>query len=189
MDCEPTHIFRTKTGLLIWIRPLSPDDTQNLVDIFEHLSPDSRYLRFHEALNNPTDEFIQEKAEEMATIPEEKGKGWLAFADLPDQPCAPIGGVRLVRLPETTDAAEVALTVRDDLQGQGIGRELMGLVVKLARAEGIRSLVAVVQAGNRAVLKLLSDTPYPINRSLNSGEVYVEVDISSLPPTKITKNA
>jgi RimJ/RimL family protein N-acetyltransferase len=187
MNCEPTHTFRTKTGLLVSIRPLRPDDTQNLVDIFEHLSPDSRYLRFHEALNNPTNEFIQEKAEEMATIPEKKGKGWLAFADLPDQPCAPIGGVRLVRLPETTDAAEVALTVRDDLQGQGIGRELLELVIKQAREEDIRRLIAVVQAGNRAVLKLLGDTPYPISRSLKSGEVYVEADISPCPLTKISE--
>jgi len=118
----------------------------------------------------------------MATIPIEKGKGWLAFADLPDQPCAAVGGVRYVLIPGKTDVAEVALTVRDDLQGQGIGRELLELVVKQARVEGIRSLVAVVQAGNRAVLKLLSGIPYPINRTLEGGEVYVEADISSETP-------
>ena len=182
MNCESTHTFTTKTGLSVWILPLRPDDTQNLVDIFDHLSPDSRYLRFHEALNSPSAEFIQEKAEEMATIPGEKGKGWLAFADLPGQPCAPVGGVRYVRIPGKTDVAEVALTVRDDVQGQGIGRELLELVVRQARDEGIRSLVAIVQAGNRAVLKLLGGTPYPINRSQKNGEVYVEADISSVPP-------
>ncbi len=167
---------------------MRPDDAQNLVDIFEHLSPDSRYLRFHEALSDPSTQLVQERAEEMALIPAKKGKGWLAFADLPDQPCAPVGGVRYVMLPETPNAAEVALTVRDDLQGQGIGRELLGLVVEQARAEGIQRLVAVIQAGNRAVLKLLSASPYPVSRKLESGEVYVEVDISiePLPETPLT---
>ena len=79
MNCDPTHTFKTNSDLLIWIRPLHPDDIQNLVDIFKHLSPDSRYLRFHEALTDPSPQLIQKRAEEMALVPAEKGKGWLAL--------------------------------------------------------------------------------------------------------------
>ena len=156
------------------------DDTQNLVDIFKHLSPKSRYLRFHEALTHASSQLVQDTAAEFATMPEEKGKGWLAFADLPDQPCAPVGGIRYVRLANEPGVAEVALTVRDDLHGQGIGRELLYLLAKQARAEGLFKLTAIVQADNRAILRLLSAAPIPIERKFEGGEIYVEVDLSAV---------
>ena len=156
---------------------MRPDDTQNLVDIFEHLSPESRYLRFHEALTHASSQLVQDTAAEFATMPAEKGRGWLAITDLPDQPCAPVGGVRYVRLADDPEVAEVALSVRDDLHGQGIGRALLQLLAKQARSEGLRKLTAVVQADNRAVLRLLSAAPIPIERRLEGGEIYMEVDI------------
>jgi acetyltransferase len=158
---------------------MQPDDAQNLVDIFEHMSPESRYLRFHEALTHASSQLVRETAAEFATMPPEKGKGWLAFADLPDQPCAPIGGVRYVRLANDPGAAEVALTVRDDLHGQGIGRELLKVLTAQARAEGLRKLIAIIQADNRAVLKLLSAAPIPIERTFENGEIYMEADLTA----------
>ena len=180
MDCQPTHTFEAKNGLLVWIRPMRPDDTQNLVDIFAHLSPESRYLRFHEALTHASSHLVHDTAAGFATMPAEKGKGWLAFADLPDQPCAPVGGIRYVRLADEPGVAEVALTVRDDLHGQGIGRELLYLLAKQARTEGIRKLTAIVQADNRAVLRLLSAAPIPIKRNFKGGEIYMEADLSAI---------
>jgi len=158
---------------------MRPDDTQNLVDIFEHLSPESRYLRFHEALTHASPKLVQETAAEFATMPAKKGKGWLAFADLPDQPCAPVGGVRYVRLEDEPGVAEVALSVRDDLHGQGIGRELLQLLAKQAREEGLCKLTAIIQADNRAVLRLLSTAPIPIERKFEGGEIFMEADLST----------
>lgn len=158
---------------------MRPDDTQNLIDIFEHLSPESRYLRFHEALEHASPQLVRETAAEFATMPAEKGKGWLAFADLPGQPCAPVGGVRYVRLANAPETAEVALTVRDDLHGQGIGRELLQLLANQARTEGLRKLTAVVQADNRAILKLLSVASIPIKRTFAEGELDIEADLTA----------
>jgi len=157
---------------------MRPDDTQNLVDIFEHLSPESRYLRFHEALTHASPQLVQETAAGFATMPAEKGKGWLAFADLPDQPCAPVGGVRYVRITDEPGVAEVALSVRDDLHGQGIGREMLQLLVKQARTEGLCKLTAIIQADNRAVLRLLSAAPIPIERKFEGGEIFMEANLS-----------
>ncbi len=159
---------------------MRPDDTQNLVDIFAHLSPESRYLRFHEALTHASSQLVRDTAAEFATMPAEKGKGWLAFADLPDQPCAPVGGVRYVRLANEPGVAEVALTVRDDLHGQGIGRELLYLLAKQARTEGLCKLTAIVQADNRAVLRLLSAAPIPVERKFEGGEIFMEADLSAI---------
>ena len=59
MDAEFVHTFRSKDGLLLGIRPLRPDDAHNLVDLFEHMGPESRFLRFNLALPDPDPETIQ----------------------------------------------------------------------------------------------------------------------------------
>ena len=179
MDCQTIHTFETEIGLHVWIRPMRPDDVQNLVDIFEHMTPESRYLRFHEALTNASPQLVRKTAAQFATMPPEKGKGWLAFADLPDQPCAPVGGVRYVRIESDPEVAEVALTVRDDLHGQGIGRALLQLLVTQARADGLRKLTAIVQADNRVALRLLNAASIPIKRKFESGEVFIEADLTA----------
>ena len=183
MSSQCPHTFQAKNGLPVWIRPMRADDTDNLIDIFEHLSPESRYLRFHEPLISPDPELVRREASRMATTPPHRGRGWLAFADLPDQPCAPIGGARYVRLSEGATTAEVALSVRDDLQNQGIGKELLRLLLEEAQADGIETLIAIVQANNRAVMNLLAESPFPVERSTRRGETYVKVRLTPTAPT------
>jgi len=50
-------------------------------------------------------------------------------------------------------------------------------LVRHARQEGIVRLIAVVQAQNQAVLRLLRESPYPIKRFIQGGEMFIEADI------------
>lgn len=170
------HTFLTDSGLCVWVRPMRPDDAPHIINIFEHLSPESRYLRFHEPLTAPDPQFILEQAEALTAQTMRHGHGWLAFADLPDEAAATIGGVRWMQVEPRV--AEVALTVRDDLQQQGIGRELLRLCLADARESGIEKLTAVVQGANRAVLRLLSQAGLPVTRDTHAGEIYIEVDLT-----------
>jgi L-amino acid N-acyltransferase YncA len=52
-------------------------------------------------------------------------------------------------------SAEVIITVRDDYQKKGIGRELLLRLISLARAQGVTGLTAQVLADNVAMLRLL----------------------------------
>ncbi len=148
-----SHSFRTKDGHQIWVRPLEPVDAHYLVDLFDHLGSESRYLRFNLALNNPDPELVWSEARRLAQIDPKRDGAWLAFCDLPTQPGAAVGGARYVRLDETT--AEASLAVRDDMQNKGIGIELLRLLVEQARLAGIKKLVASAQRGNRALWHLL----------------------------------
>ncbi len=172
-----TLTFRTKTGLEVYIRPLSPEDVPYLTDLFAHLGLDSRYMRFNETLSNPDPETVQAGARQIAHMRPEEGAAWLAFADLPDQPHAPLGGVRFVCI--EPGVAEVSVTVRDDMQGQGIGSVLLELLVREARKAGIHTLTAVIQHTNSSVWQLIKKSGLPCHRHSIDAFVQVTIDIAA----------
>lgn len=156
MDDQVVHTFRSKDGLLLKIRPLTPADAGHLVNLFEHMGPESRFLRFNLALPNPDPELIWSEAQRMAQIDPDKDGAWLVFADLPDQENAPVAGARYMHV--EGGAAEASLAVRDDMQRQGIGGELLKFMIEQARARGVKRLMATVQRGNRPLWHLLQSS-------------------------------
>lgn len=177
---EIRYRFRDREGLEIRVRPETPADADHLVDLFGHLSPASRYLRFSKAMDDPDPERVAEEAERLARLGPPRDMAWLAFADLPGEPDEPIAGARYDRL--TDDTAEVAITVRDDMQRRGIGSELLKFIVEQARRDGIRRLVAIYRVENRGIWALLKHAPYPVTREIHGGEVEVSVDLTEPRP-------
>src|SRR5207248_7114108 len=53
-----------------------------------------------------------------------------------------VGVGRYVRLPDDRETAEVAITVGDDMQGKGVGRQLGIVLADEARAAGIKRFSA-----------------------------------------------
>ena len=147
-----------------------------LIELFERLSPDSRYLRFSKSMVDPDPEQVQQEAERLVKLEPPKDNAWLAFVDLPDQPNTPVGGVRYARL--TDDRAELAITVRDDFQRRGIGTGLLHHVTEQARLDGIHELIATFRSENRAVWELLKHSSYPVKRELHGPEVDVVIDLT-----------
>ena len=112
---------------------------------------------------------MREEAERLAQLGPPRDMAWLAFADLPDQPDAPIAGVRYDRV--SADTAEIAISVRDDMQRRGIGSELLRFICEKAREEGFRRLVATFRAENCGVWALFKHSPYPVTREIHGAEV------------------
>ena len=162
MSDDLEHTFQTKNGQMVSLRPLEPEDAHHLVDLFEHMGAESRYLRFNLSLTDPDPELVWSEARRLAQIDPERDGAWLAFCDLPDRAGAPIAGIRYMRVDQET--AEASLVVRDDMQNQGIGTELLRYLLSQARAAGIRRLTATVQRGNRPLWRLLSKSPVKIER-------------------------
>ena len=161
------YTFTTKKGQLLKLRPLQADDAHHLVDLFNHMGPTSRYLRFNLALTNPDPDLVWSEARRLAQIDPEKDGAWLAFCEMPDQPIAPVAGVRYMRV--EPQVAEASLAVRDDMQNQGIGTELLKFLVERAREAGIRRLVASAQRGNRALWRLLDKAPVRMEYESDGG--------------------
>lgn len=158
MDMDYIHSFRTKDGDLIRLRPLRPEDAHHLVDLFNHMGPESRFLRFNMALPDPDPELVWAEARRLARIDPERDGAWLAFAQLSNNDEIPVGGVRYMRI--ENQVAEASIVVRDDMQNKGIGNELLNFLTGQARQAGINKLVATVQRNNRPIFHLLKKSDF-----------------------------
>jgi ribosomal protein S18 acetylase RimI-like enzyme len=81
-----------------------------------------------------------------------------------------LGVARYDRVPGTA-TAEVAVAVVDDVQRQGVGSGLLGLLVQVARDHGIDELTLIVLPENQSMLGLLRRLGW-IHRAVLRGGVY-----------------
>jgi acetyltransferase len=156
------YTFHTKDGILIGVRHLRYDDAVYLVGIFENMNADSRYQRYHQTIDHIHAGRIWQEAETIAHMDAKKQGGLIAFADLPENSNTPVGAARYVSLGDRR--AETAVSIRDDMQGKGIGSQLLGLLAEEARHSGFQQLVAEVLNSNRGIMGVLKKLPYEITR-------------------------
>ncbi|MCA9869530.1 MAG: GNAT family N-acetyltransferase [Anaerolineae bacterium] len=168
--------FSTRDGLAVRVRPEREGDAPYLVDLFNRLSPDSRYLRFSKSMVNPDPERVRQEAERLSHLGPPQEMAWLAFADLPDQPDAPVAGVRYVMT--ASDTAELAISVRDDLQRRGIGSALLVFACQQARRQGLHYLTAVFRSENKAVWSLVRHSPFHTTSVINGSEISLRIDLT-----------
>lgn len=162
-------------GRQLQIRPITTADGPRLLDLFAHLGPDSRYRRFHQPVANPSPAQVETALRQLTTLIPGRDAAFLVESDLPGEPAAPIAVARYNGC--GNHCAEMALVVRDELQGQGIGRALTHPLVEHARAAGIRHLVANVQPNNTPMLRILNTLPYPKHRDAGPGTLVITFDL------------
>lgn len=150
-----------------------PEDAPYLVDLFEHLGLDSRYRRFNQTLDKVAVDRIWSEAEQIAQGVAINSYGLLAFTDMDGRPDVLVAGARFVKLNSTQ--AEAAITVRDDMQGMGIGSWLMSLLVANAKRQGIKVLVGNIQNDNQAVWSILKKLGYAISRQPEGNSTFVTI--------------
>jgi acetyltransferase len=169
------NTFIAKNGHLIYVRPMLPEDAPYLVDLFEHMGDDSRYRRFNQTLDRVEIDRIWLEAEQIAQGTASNSYGLLAFTDLDDRVEVPVAGARFVKV--TPTQAEIAISVRDDMQGMGIGTHLMSLLVDEARLQGVVVLIGSVQNDNRAVWTILKKLGYRINRQSEGNSTFISIHL------------
>jgi len=172
IDEQKMMTWQTKAGRSLHIRPMQPDDAPLLVTIFEHMSSDSRYRRFHQAVDNLSAARVLEEAGEIAATVPDSGFGLIALAE-----DVPVGAARYVIFAE--GRAEIAVSIRDDYQNSGLGTRLVTLLAQEAQKRGIQQLTAEVQANNKAALRVLEKLPFPYAQDLDGPIVQVEIDLTA----------
>jgi acetyltransferase len=143
-------LYALSDGRVIVIRPIRPDDQERLQASHARLSPLTRYRRF--MTSKP---YLS--AADAAYLAEIDGRSHYALVatfKAPGGEEAIIGVARFVRAPDDPRAAEFAIVVGDDWQGQGVGRELMGRLVDAAVTLGVERFQATMLADNVAIQRL-----------------------------------
>jgi len=127
------------------VREIEIDDVERLRRMFHRLSADSVYRRFFSPIHEPTRSALLW----LASV-DHLGRDALVALDGDE-----IVGVARYDTRTGASAAEIAVTVEDAWQHQGLGKRLAVRLAKRAIARGIESFEATVQPDNRSALGLL----------------------------------
>ena len=160
----PTVDIALRDGSTVRVRPLVPEDEEELRDLLEGLSVESRWLRFFSAGAN-----LRRVASYMAALDESRGRGLVVVVGEPERIVAHAAYVR-----EAPERAEVAFVVADEWQGRGIGTALLAHVAELAVADGVETLTAVVLADNHRMIQVFRDSGFAPRVRTLPGELEVE---------------
>jgi acetyltransferase len=144
------RIHTLKDGTKVLVRPISPDDKDQLAAGLRKLSPDTIHKRFLA----PKASFSRA---ELRYLTEVDGHDHVAFAvERLDYPGMIVAVGRWVRLPDDPGSAETAIVVADQLQGIGVGSALADALAETAVEQGIRRFTATMLSENRAALALMA---------------------------------
>lgn len=152
VDGEWRRYVTLRDGTQALMRQIRPDDRHRLAQGMQLLSPASRYLRFHE----PLEELSDTQLDYLTQVDHQDHEAIVALdLDRPDVPG--IGVARYIRDEEEPHVAEAAVTVADDYQGTGAGTLLLGALARHARRNDIEVFRNYVLDGNHAMLKVFDD--------------------------------
>jgi GNAT superfamily N-acetyltransferase len=131
--------------IAVQTRPVRPDDATRFSRLWERLSPDTVYRRFHAPLRRPP-----LGADRLVHVDHDLREAVVAVVgdDV-------VGVARYDRSPADRSTAEVAIVVEDAWQGVGVGRQLLERLTGLAARRGVRTLTATVQRDNDRVVGLI----------------------------------
>jgi acetyltransferase len=136
----------TKGGVNLNIRPACPDDEQAIIDFFRQLTPQDLRFRFLSAMKMVGPDL----AHELVNIDHTQTENLLAFDAQNDQLVA----TAMMVGSDTMDEAEVAVAVRSDLKGRGIGWAMLDRTCDYARLRGFKSVHSVQLSDDRAAISL-----------------------------------
>jgi len=154
---------------------VKPSDAPYLRTAVELASPESLYQRFHAAKVRLTDQEVR----------------YLTDVDLQNHVCLVaigsdgsahwfgLGAARCIRLRERFDAADFAIMVTDEFQGQGLGRMLTMRICEAARERGIRYLCGEMLATNSAMFALVDRLPHAVDWVYDGRTASFEIDLDS----------
>jgi len=154
---EPLHarypfdlvdVWHARDGERVLVRPVHPQDLELAQAFVRELSPESRYNRFHGALNELTPGMAR-----WATHVDYDRHLALIAVIYRDGREIEIGAARYV-VRADGETAEFAVAIADVWQGQGLGARLLSDLMRVAAGRGLRWMEGEVLASNRGMLAL-----------------------------------
>lgn len=168
-----------RNGTPVRIRAIRPDDAGKVRDAFHKLDPQSVYTRFFsfkkELSAEELDHLVQTDFQHSVALAAALGSG--------DDEIL-IGGAsyHTARADDGTRVAEVAFTIEEDFQGQGLASLLLTALATIAREQGIARFEAEVLPINAAMLSVFEHCGLPTTIAREDGVVRVKIDLGKTSP-------
>jgi GNAT superfamily N-acetyltransferase len=158
-------------GVDLTLSPILKTDREFFERGIEELSLESRFARFGQGVSNLS-------AQELDYLSDVNQRSHVAWGGVVGDEAAGVG--RYIVTVDPT-RAEIALTVLDQMQRQGVGRALFEALTAVARHDGIHEFVFEARSDNEAVISLMREIE--IAPLVNDGVIERLIRLSDLPAT------
>lgn len=143
-----------RDGRIVHLRAARESDEKALLQAFERVGQESRYMRFMRVVGEPN---VARLRELLAALPEH-GQGIVAVTSSDE-----VVGSALYLLGRDPTTCEFSTTVVDGYGGLGLGRALMTALIAAAKQRGLREMEGFVLSKNKPMLKLAERLGFTIS--------------------------
>ncbi len=160
---EPQWNVTTRDGLQVSVRPANSDDEGLLAELFDHVSPQDLRFRFLSAMKHVS----RKQIADLIGVDHSAVESYIAFVQDTATPVA----TAVLACDRRKRRAEVAISVRSDFKGHGLGWELLGLMVQEAKDRGLDEIESIEDRSNFDAVELEQNmgfmvVPYPDDPTL-----------------------
>ncbi len=169
-------------GGVVHLRPIIPDDADDVVEFHSRLSERTRYMRYF----GPTPTLPPREVARMTTVDYHDR---VALVALLGGKIIAIGVYEGLAASGRPESAEVAFVVDDAHQGRGLGPILLEHLAGAAAENGFTRFEAEVLAENTNMVSVFRAAGYQLSRSFDGSNVHVEFLIDPTEALLSVRNA
>ncbi|PLK27503.1 GNAT family N-acetyltransferase [Novosphingobium sp. TH158] len=151
-----TTQLSTRSGIALDVRIASEADEAALAAFFDSVSDEDRRFRFLAAAEHVS----HEQLDPLIHADHYQSESFLAF----DSANGALVGSALLACDKALDTGEIAVSIRSDYKGKGVGWALLDFLGSEARRRGVRRVIAIESRDNHAAIELEREkgfTPEP----------------------------
>ena len=169
------------------IRPISRDDRDAVLDLFQHLSSQSRYFRYAHAMSTLPETLLEQII--SSSTPDDFALAAYIKKDI-STPESLVGISRYVR-DANSSTGEFSLSVSDDYHHEGIGSHLMQGILDCAKLNGLSEIYGYVIKENHDMLVLMRHLGYELHTDEDDAKMYIATNQTTYVahPTPIVTKA
>jgi len=160
-------------GSEILLRPIRPEDEPAHADLVSRMSPEDLRYRFFGA----TQKLRHHQLARLTQIDYDREMAFIATRNRAEGQPETLGVVRT-----STDSdnrrAELAILVRSDLKGTGLGRTLLDKIVRYHRERGTAEIGAQVLTDNEPMLRLARRGGFDVHEAEEHGIMECRLDLT-----------
>jgi acetyltransferase len=137
--------WTTRGGVTLTMRAAGPDDAPKLQALFDQLTPEDLRFRFLSSVAHVDADRIGQMLE-----PSSGSSATILGIDTNGEAVA----AAMIAADDKGQEAEVAISVRRDMKGRGVGWTMLDFVRRFALRQGFRALYSIESRDNRAAIDL-----------------------------------
>ena len=163
---------RLHDGSAVTLRPIRPEDTVAHGELMSRMTPQDLRLRFFGQVR----QIHHHQMARLTQIDYEREMAFIATRPNKDGQPETLGVVRTVTDPDNV-RAELAVLVRSDMKGTGLGTMLMDKIIRYQKSRGTKAIYAQIMAENQAMVRLALKAGFKKQRSEDPDVVETAMDL------------